>query len=381
MDFFKLDSEKNLKYTESIQIISSLSRLFNENEIPFLHYRVMENLFCDCFSAKNLSRSDTAFDTQINTLGIGLKTFVCEKDSSIEKIAEFNKLAPKLKNLQDKDLAYALANLRNERIQNAKNIYGIKDSIYHIVARQKNKLVFFETDYTEIKLDTIKNIKGNEKSLIFKDSQNEYYFNRSKSVLQRKFYIPKKHSSIDIQILQNPFELLLSLQEKLADSKKAESKVAGVDYVVLPLYRDIRGYKNVPEKSGLNQWNAGGRKRSYGEVYIPVPMFIHKNYPSFFPSRDTPFTLITPSDEKLCVKLCQDNSKALMSNPNTALSTWLLRKVLRLKEGELATYERLENLGFDSVIITKLDSKTYSIDILPLDSYEDFKNLKQDFDV
>lgn len=116
-------------------------------------------------------------------------------------------------------------------------------------------------------------------------------------------------------------------------------------------------------------------------MYIPVPMFIHKNYPSFFPSRDTPFTLITPSDEKLCVKLCQDNSKALMSNPNTALSTWLLRKVLRLKEGELATYERLENLGFDSVIITKLDSKTYSIDILPLDSYEDFKNLKQDFDV
>ena len=160
MDFFKLDSEKNLKYTESIQIISSLSKLFSENEIPFLHYRVMENLFCDCFSAKNLSRSDTAFDAQINTLGIGLKTFICQKDYSVEKIAEFNKLAPKFKDLQDRDLAYTLAQLRNERIQSAKNIYGITDSIYHIVARQKNKLIFFETDYAEIDLNTLKVTKN-----------------------------------------------------------------------------------------------------------------------------------------------------------------------------------------------------------------------------
>ncbi|WP_286006191.1 restriction endonuclease PLD domain-containing protein [Campylobacter avium] len=373
MDFFKLDSEKNLKYTESIQIISSLSKLFSENEIPFLHYRVMENLFCDCFSAKNLSRSDTAFDAQINTLGIGLKTFICQKDYSVEKIAEFNKLAPKFKDLQDRDLAYTLAQLRNERIQSAKNIYGITDSIYHIVARQKNKLIFFETDYAEIDLNTIKSIKGNEKSLSFKDSCNEYSFNRSKSVLQRKFYIPKEHSSIGIKILENPFTLLLSLKEKLENSKKIESKVAGVNYVVLPLYSDRGGYKNVPAKSGLNQWNAGGRKRSYGEVYIPVPMFIHKTYPNFFPSRDTPFTLITPDNEKLSVKLCQDNSKALMSNPNTALATWLLGKVLRLKEGELATYERMQILGFDSVFINKLDFKTYSIDIASLDSYENFK--------
>ena len=191
--------------------------------------------------------------------------------------------------------------------------------------------------------------------------------------MQRKFYIPKEHSSIGIKILENPFTLLLSLKEKLENSKKIESKVAGVNYVVLPLYSDRGGYKNVPAKSGLNQWNAGGRKRSYGEVYIPVPMFIHKTYPNFFPSRDTPFTLITPDNEKLSVKLCQDNSKALMSNPNTALATWLLGKVLRLKEGELATYERMQILGFDSVFINKLDFKTYSIDIASLDSYENFK--------
>ena len=102
MNFYNINEDRNLKYIESIQIISSLSRLFSENEIPFLHYRVMENLFCDCFNAKNLSRSDTAYDAQIGSLGIGLKTFICNKDSSIEKIAEFNKHAPDLKNSMTK---------------------------------------------------------------------------------------------------------------------------------------------------------------------------------------------------------------------------------------------------------------------------------------
>jgi len=44
-----------------------------------------------------------------------------------------------------------------------------------------------------------------------------------------------------------------------------------------------------------------------------------------------------------------------------ALSDWLLRKVLQLKEGELATIEKLDQLGFDSVIITKTDSKTLKL--------------------
>lgn len=61
-----------------------------------------------------------------------------------------------------------------------------------------------------------------------------------------------------------------------------------------------------------------------------------------------------------------------MSNPNSALAKWLLRGILRLKEGELATLEKLENLGFDSVIIEKQSTKEFSIDIMPLNSYETF---------
>lgn len=49
-----------------------------------------------------------------------------------------------------------------------------------------------------------------------------------------------------------------------------------------------------------------------------------------------------------------------------------LRNILRLKEGEIATLEKLENLGFDSVIVEKESEEIYRIDIMPLRSYEDF---------
>ena len=122
----------------------------------------------------------------------------------------------------------------------------------------------------------------------------------------------------------------------------------------------------------MNQWNAGGRKRDSDEVYITIPSFIRNNFPNFFPGRDTPFILKTPIGEILNAKVCQDNNKALMTNPNKALSNWLLRNILKLKEFELATIERLEILGIDSVIITKEKDGEYSIDIQSWGSYERF---------
>ena len=61
-----------------------------------------------------------------------------------------------------------------------------------------------------------------------------------------------------------------------------------------------------------------------------------------------------------------------MSNPNKELGNWLLRKVLKLREGELLTMERLEILGIDSVIICK-DKNNYSIDFMPINSYKNFE--------
>jgi hypothetical protein len=61
-----------------------------------------------------------------------------------------------------------------------------------------------------------------------------------------------------------------------------------------------------------------------------------------------------------------------MTDPNKALADWLLRKVFNLKEGELATIEKMNELGFDSVIIQKDHNGNYNIDKVKSDSYDKF---------
>ncbi len=79
-----------------------------------------------------------------------------------------------------------------------------------------------------------------------------------------------------------------------------------------------------------------------------------------------------PTGEVLSAKLCQDGAKALMTNPNNALSDWLLRNVLNLQERKLATYQHLEVAGFDSVIVYQECDSCYRVDVVGLDSYESF---------
>ena len=76
--------------------------------------------------------------------------------------------------------------------------------------------------------------------------------------------------------------------------------------------------------------------------------------------------------ETLNASICQDNGKALMTNPNKALSNWLLRTALGLQKYELATIEKLENCNIDSVIIEKEKEYVYNIDVRPIGSYEKF---------
>ena len=65
----------------------------------------------------------------------------------------------------------------------------------------------------------------------------------------------------------------------------------------------------------------------------------------------------------MSAKICQDGGKALMSNPNKELGKWLLRDILHLKEGELLTMEKLNLFGFNNVVITKIDSENFKIDV------------------
>ena len=67
-----------------------------------------------------------------------------------------------------------------------------------------------------------------------------------------------------------------------------------------------------------------------------------------------------------------------MTNPNKALADWLLRRVLKLREGELATIEKLNELGFDSVMIEKDSFGNFKIDKAKLGAYEEFKHNEND---
>ena len=72
-------------------------------------------------------------------------------------------------------------------------------------------------------------------------------------------------------------------------------------------------------------------------------------------------------------KVCQDNDKAIMTNPNEDLGKWLLRDVLNLQENELLTYEKLEQIGIDTVQINKFEDNTYEINFKQLGTFENYK--------
>tara|TARA_B100000768_G_C11275715_1_gene375851 strand:+ start:1718 stop:2845 length:1128 start_codon:yes stop_codon:yes gene_type:complete len=370
--FVEIDIENKGNYINLLVAVSKLSGLFSESTVPFINYRVAENIFCRSFKANNLSRSDTAFDADYNSIGVGLKTFISKNNNSSEKVAEFNSLSRDLNNYNGKELAIKLGENRNKRIDLAKRIYNIQSSLYHIVARREKELLLFETDYNHIDITNISSVKSNRASLQFDDGQNFYSFNYSKSTLFRKFIIPHNAYRIPIDIINDPYTLILDLFSNNEFKTSNDTFIKGKNYVILPLYGIKKKEKFVFEKSGLNQWNASGRKRDFGEIYIPIPKNIHKKYPNFFPDKHTHFNLQVPTGEIFDTKVCQDDSKALMTNPNKSLSDWLLRKILQLKEGELATIEQLDKLGIDSVIITKNQKNEFKIDVMKTNSFEKF---------
>ena len=61
-----------------------------------------------------------------------------------------------------------------------------------------------------------------------------------------------------------------------------------------------------------------------------------------------------------------------MSYSNKELGQWILKDVLRLKEGELLTYDKLQTIGIDAVRIDKLDDLKYEINFSEISSYEKF---------
>ena len=368
-DYITYEKKQRDYYENMLKVIGSLSRLFSEKNIPYLDSRVAENLYCKSFNAINKGREDLSADAIHNNIGIGIKTFVGKSPS--QKVAEFNKEILSFNRLQSLEKAKKIAELRNKRIEFTKRNYEIDEMKYHCIIREEGKMLICEEPMDLIDLNNLKLLKASEKSLIFKDGINEYNFNFSKSVLLKKF---KKDAIVEvlIEILENPFEIL---DKTLTEQKKEVLKTMEIEYqyVVLPLYAIENDKKVVPKRSGLNQWNARGRARNKDEVYIRIPAWIHKEYPAFFPNRNTEFKLKLPNGKYLSAKICQAGSKALMTNPNKALGDWILRDVLALKKGNLLTYKMLQEIGIDSVIIKKIGNLEYSIDFREEGEFDKFE--------
>ena len=368
MFFINQEEHKKIYYKELVVAMGKLSRLFSNSNIPYIPYRAHENLFCYVFDADNLSRDDSALDAKKADVGIGLKTFIQKgQNSSLEKIAEFNMKAPELNTyINPYEKIDNIAMWRNERLRFAKELYGVNQILYHCLIRTAEgyKILEESMDVIERKyLDFL--TEDYTKSLKFTDGRHEYSFNNSKNTLYKKFNISANNivDSFSAETLIDPINFLEDLINKEQDGND--------NYVILPLYSTKDG--DVPQKSGLNQWNAGGRARDFNEIYIPIPAWIHRAFPHFFPTRDEPFELMLPDRNVLNVKVCQAGGKALMSNPNNALGEWLLRRVLAIPQGQLVTIDDLKILDIDCVKISQNRSGKYSIDFMVYNSYNKFK--------
>jgi hypothetical protein len=400
-------------YRAALVTVGSLSRLFSDSDLPFFHYRFIENLFVRATGGKNISRQDAVFDALVgenNSIAVGVKTFTVRKKStySYEKVQEFTALAGKgfLGKMKDKELVLTIAKERNRRIllESATfNIDPIK-SIYHCLVRREGQAVVHEEPYSLISIKTITPLSPSGRTISqfstkssnvhFFDGLNYYRYSRSKNVLLKRFDISSGENwkAIPIEIKENVFTQLFENalggsvmpNGKITGLFEETSEIPGQDYVILPLYSQRSGVKEVPAKSGLNQWNAGGRQRKFGEAYIPVPRDVHKYCPDFFPIGKN-FLLKLPNTKTPAnASLCQAGSKALMTNPNDELCKWIF-KVIDPKfsvsmynkppSRDPFTYADLEIAGYDSVKVTKLKdqkSNSYEIQFEAIGAYEEF---------
>ena len=357
--FTEAPAKSRALYEDYLKAMSSISSLFSESAVPYIDYRIIENLFCKCFGAENLSRSCIAIDARLGSAGIGIKTFV---DTPYQKIAEFDKKRDYADTGDTHEDAVRVSELRNERLEFSRDAYAIEDFLYHYVIRHEGSLSIHECSMDSVNLDRIKITRETPKGFDFTDGKNRFRYSRAKSTIYECFDTERPLYSFDVEFIENPIDAILQMYsgEVHLDSVKEEP------VLVLPLF-STRGRVHVPEKSGLNQWNAGGRARSYDEVYIPYPKEYRDISVGFFPARDTPFDLGLPNGETISAKVCQDDGKAIMSNPNRDLGNWLLRDVLKLEPGEIVTLDMLDNLGINAVMFTKHADGKYSIDFTNVD--------------
>lgn len=376
MFFDQQTKEEQEQYIKLLQAVGSLSNLFSESTTPYLYYRAAENIFCKALNANNLSRGDISFDAFKGDTGVGLKTFVHGNGKKYEKIAEFNKDLDKFKGLDSDSTMRVIATLRNNRIAATERAHGTSKMIYHLVTRKDGKFEISEEEMHYIDFSTLEldKKKTTDKNIFFKDQHANYKFYIAKSTLYKQFFCDNPLRVFDVEVLNDPYDFLVSEEgEKYTVNVAEESH----EQVYLPLYSARTG--KVEIKSGLNQWNAGGRKRNEDEVYVPIPSWIHERFEGFFPynrytDEKESFILVLPDGKEIDAKICQSGGKGFMSKPNKELGNWILRTILEIPVGEIVTYDDLDRIGIDSVLITKLEDYRFKINFASKGSYADFED-------
>lgn len=401
------------KYETYLKAVGSLSGLFSDNPKPLINYRTAEKLFNLQSGAEDVGRQDSSFDARIfgagnHSIGIGVKTFTAKtrSDSSTEKIAEFSKPAfvQLLSKLKGKKLALTVSEFRNKRVTSDALQLGIdlSNSYYHCVVRIPGAVVLHEEPYALVNTQKLypTDSRGKKVSewpthldghIYFGDGKNLYTFHRGKNVLHKRFDLSKSFTSspIKIEILGDAFSRIVKafgvagiagLAGEAGGLIPPPHFDAGVSRVVLPLYSP--GKMVVQASSGINNWNAGGRARKFGEAYISIPSIVHKLSPGFFPPRDTKFVMSLPNGEKISAKVCQAGSKALMSDPNAALCVWLYELIdgskvaaeKRFTKRKPYTYQDLVEIGKDAVAVTKSNSPgvDFELELVEMGAFEDF---------
>ena len=418
--FYDIQTEEHKEsYKRMLTIVGKISRLFSTAEEPYLYYRAHENIFSKYFDVDNNARHDDSADAYSTEqgVGIGLKTWVGRDD---QKVAEFGRLRPNYEGLGGMELIQQIAEYRNTRIRTTLNSHGLHEMIYHIVKRVPNAMQIYEAafDYIDREHIVLDEHRGNANNVYFNDGHHTYHFNKSKSTLYMIFEDMELLDEFEVEIVDDPYELLeMTFNENVVEEDEETAtnnreheivrafteRVTRYQQLCLRLYATDRdGRKYVPERSGLNQWNANGRARDVNEVYIPYLKEDRERSLDFFPPRDTPFTLILPDNTEISAKVCQrayrklsdaeyENlseeekriedektlvGKSIMSNPNKVLGKWLLRDVLQIEEGTVITYDMLRVYNIDCVIFTKREEGVYSVDFGELGTYERFYGLE-----
>lgn len=351
---YNIQSKENkFKFKRMLNGAASISSISTSSKTPRIDWRLAEVIFCKSFNAKDEASRDRSIDAILDLNGIGIKTF---QGGSVQKIAEFNDKNKYPFNSQNLlEIAKEVSSYRNERLKNDKKYYNLNSFNYLLIYRSKDKTVsIHEEQMNEIDINNIILLNSkNEHIVKFSDNKNNYSFNITKSTLYKEFDLSNPLESFIYNFNKDDIDFLLNSYKK--------TKIEPVDEIILPLFSEKNG--RVGQKSGLNGWNAAGRKRHSDEIYLPIPIRIHKENPNFFPRRDEPFSLETDDGEKFLAKMCQDNSKALMSNPNRAIGKWILRDQLKIEYNVIVTKEMLLQKKITHFKLCKYDNENYSIEL------------------